>query len=237
MIGSIFLRGWLLGLGAAVPLGPINIEIIRRSLLIHPLAGAALGAGAVTADTIYIALTYGGTAALISDSPVARGVLGVAGAAFLLYLGVMAVRSGIDRAGTAARFEAAQRTASGHAPALLDGEESRAATSRRHIRPLRQYGIGLGLTMLNPYTIAYWLAVSSEVVALSDGGWSPLAALAAGVVLGAGGWVVFLTSALAAGRRLVGVRFLMAVSVLGGLVLVGFAGWRFGWLAGEMWGG
>src|SRR6187551_2601489 len=54
---TMFAKGVLLGLGAAVPIGPVNVQIARQALRNGFGAGFALGCGAVTVDVFYAALT------------------------------------------------------------------------------------------------------------------------------------------------------------------------------------
>jgi len=85
-------RGIALGLGAAVPIGPVNVQIARRALGGSALAGAALGCGAVTADVTYAALSSLSFARLL-DRPVAVNLIGAAGALLLTWLGVECLRA------------------------------------------------------------------------------------------------------------------------------------------------
>ncbi len=50
---EIFLRGMLIGLAIAAPVGPIGILCIRRTLAYGRLSGLLSGLGAATADAIY----------------------------------------------------------------------------------------------------------------------------------------------------------------------------------------
>ena len=50
---SILLRGGLIGLSIAAPVGPIGVLCIRRTLAEGRLAGLVSGLGAATADAIY----------------------------------------------------------------------------------------------------------------------------------------------------------------------------------------
>ena len=57
MRGAIILKGLALGLGAAVPIGPVNVEIARRVLRNGFRNGFALGCGAVSIDVSYAVLS------------------------------------------------------------------------------------------------------------------------------------------------------------------------------------
>ncbi len=62
---SVFLRGLVLGVVIAAPVGPVGILCIRRTLEKGIFAGLATGLGAAFADTIFAAIAaFGVTAAL-----------------------------------------------------------------------------------------------------------------------------------------------------------------------------
>src|SRR5688500_19678667 len=72
------LKGVLLGLGAAVPIGPVNVEMARRALRGGFFAGFALGCGAVTVDVLYLVLSSLSVAQLLNHPRVLKP-LAVAG--------------------------------------------------------------------------------------------------------------------------------------------------------------
>src|SRR3954468_2319963 len=84
----LIFKGTLLGLGAAVPIGPVNVEIVRRTLRGGFLAGFALGCGAVTVDVCYAVLSSLGVGLLLRR-PLFYWLLTFGGIALLTYLGVM----------------------------------------------------------------------------------------------------------------------------------------------------
>src|SRR5688500_18429255 len=86
-------KGMVLGLGAAAPIGPVNVEIARRSLRGGFGAGLLLGCGAVTIDVVYLALASAGMATLVVGRPRLMLAVGVVGAVVLGYLGATALRS------------------------------------------------------------------------------------------------------------------------------------------------
>jgi L-lysine exporter family protein LysE/ArgO len=240
MTGTLALQGFLLGLGAAAPLGPVNVEIIRRCLLIRPLAGAALGAGAVTVDVAYLVAAFLGAGALLEGNPSLKIALGLGGTLFLAWLGIGALRSGLDRAAIEKKLAEARHLS----PETADQAEQAADALEAGRDPssslARHYVFGLLMTFFNPLTIAFWMMVSLQIQAASASEGSGLMAsllpLAIGAAAGAGGWVAFLTGSLALGRRFAGARFLMGVGVFGGLVILGFAG-KLGWTTFSLWRG
>src|SRR4051794_37888984 len=81
------IAGIVLGLGAAIPIGPVNVEIARRALHQGFWTGVALGLGAVTVDVFYaIVSTLSFTKVL--NQPTILLVMTAGGACLLAYLGV-----------------------------------------------------------------------------------------------------------------------------------------------------
>src|SRR5436190_22106774 len=91
---GIFLKGVILGLGAAVPIGPVNVEIARRTLRGGFLAGFALGCGAVTVDVTYVILSSLGFR-ILANKPLIFWPLSIGGILLLCYLGGMSWRDAI----------------------------------------------------------------------------------------------------------------------------------------------
>ncbi|MBI3162494.1 MAG: LysE family transporter [Chloroflexi bacterium] len=84
----IFLRGFLIGLSIAAPVGPIGVLCIRRTLAEGKLTGFLSGMGAATADMVYGAIAAFGLT-MVTDLLVGNAVwLKIIGGGFLLYLGV-----------------------------------------------------------------------------------------------------------------------------------------------------
>jgi len=87
---STLLRGPLIGLSIAAPVGPIGVVCIRRSVAGGRAAGLVSGLGAATADAIFGAIAALGLA-IISDVLVTQQFwLRLIGGLFLCYLGVSA---------------------------------------------------------------------------------------------------------------------------------------------------
>jgi L-lysine exporter family protein LysE/ArgO len=205
---SMISKGVLLGLGAAVPIGPVNVEIARRTLRGGFRAGFLLGCGAVTVDMTYAILTSLGVRPLLAQ-PRVMTVLGIAGAVVLAYLGVICFVS------------AARQFRAPTADPATDNEKRPAE---------RDYLTGLAMTSLNPMTLAFWCIVVPGLASQ----WSANPArdlpwVCLGVFLGAISWVVSFTSLMTwVGRR--GKRATwLAADIAGGTMLLGFAAyalWR-----------
>jgi threonine/homoserine/homoserine lactone efflux protein len=86
-IFSLLAKALGIGLLLAVPVGPIGLLCLRRSLTLGMAAGMAVGLGAATADGIYAgiaAFALGAAAPFIADA----AWLGVAGGAALIAIGL-----------------------------------------------------------------------------------------------------------------------------------------------------
>lgn len=92
--GASFAQGFALGIGAAVPLGPINILIMNRALERYHHA-VLIGLGAMSADMIYLSLSILGIIEFARDGSAVR-IFSIAGSAFLLYLAFSIYRGAGD---------------------------------------------------------------------------------------------------------------------------------------------
>jgi threonine/homoserine/homoserine lactone efflux protein len=131
-VGQAFLLGIAAGYAIAIPFGPIAILIVRTGVRQGLRAAAAAGAGTATADLVFatIAMLFGAAASALI-APILPAARLVAGAA----LAVIAVRG------------------------LLAGPQ----VMERESAPVRAgntYLLFLGLTMLNPPTVIYFVSLA-----------------------------------------------------------------------------
>lgn len=90
MLLGFLLKGMLVGIIIALPAGPVGVICIRRTIFHGRLAGFISGLGAASADAVFgIIAAFGLTfvSELLLDY---QGWLRLAGAAFLLYIGISA---------------------------------------------------------------------------------------------------------------------------------------------------
>lgn len=207
MVLGFLVRGVLLGLGAAAPIGPVNVEIARRTLRFGRAAGFFLGCGAVTVDVIYAVVTSL-TLLPVRDYPTVMKGLGLAGGAFLGWLGILCLRGAMR----------------GHGREGAGGAVVTAPPSSR----AKHYLHGLLMTALNPMTLLFWFVGVPGTVG-GGGGNLALPLVCAGVFAGALSWVSFFTLLIGHAGRFGTQRWLGVVDVAGGLMLLGFAAmaiWR-----------
>jgi threonine/homoserine/homoserine lactone efflux protein len=194
---ELALRGILIGLSLGAPIGPINIEILRRGLRSGFLAGWLVGIGAVTGDTLYCLLTIAGLTPVV-DHRIVRIALLAAGGLFLIYMGFMCLRS--------ARSHVTISSSSG-----TSGER-------------RSYLTGFLMALLNPYGIVFWLSLGGALVAsgIENTGRLGTVSLVIGVIAGIVLWITTLSLLVKGGRRFVTDRVFRLVNLTSGLLLIVF---------------
>lgn len=197
MILGPLLKGLLIGLVVAAPVGAIGVLCIQRTLSGGARAGYATGLGVATADGLYAGVAAFGLTMLTSALVGLQTPLRLLGGLALLYLGW--------RAFTTTPSTCAEETHRAAAPSL--------------------YASALLLTLANPLTImAFGAVFASGGLALGAGdGWVPAAVLTLGVFLGSLGWWLALVTATALVRHRAPDGVLRNVSRASGLVMVGFA--------------
>jgi L-lysine exporter family protein LysE/ArgO len=195
----ILWQGILLGLGAAAPIGPVNVEIARRAIRGGWAQGVLLGLGAVTIDVGYaIAVSLG--VRLIIANAIVRTTLGIAAAAVLAYLGMACLRSAREQY---------------RADPMSQPDEKPVTNS---------YPTGLAMTAVNPMTLAFWFGVVPGLVgALSKNPRHDLPVVSAGVFLGATAWVLFFATTMSLLRRVGKRRTMIGADFAGGVMLLAFA--------------
>lgn len=192
-----FIFGLLLGLGAAIPIGAINLEIIRRNLNIGLKAGLFLGFGACLADLTYLILLSIGALALL-NYPLALKGAGVLGALILAWFGWQALRM---------------------KPAMNQVEKHARGKRSASLKHLYQ---GYLLTLINAYTIIFWSSVSVTIAAHTKTHHAVIYA-GLGVLTGTVSWVWSLNLFLHATRHRISQKMTHRINIAGGIILLLFA--------------
>ncbi|OGT64728.1 MAG: hypothetical protein A3J38_00435 [Gammaproteobacteria bacterium RIFCSPHIGHO2_12_FULL_45_9] len=191
-----FLVGLLLGWGAAIPIGPLNLEMIRRNITLGTACGMGLGFGACCADMTYLALLMTG-ALLLLTHPVVSQVVGVLSALILGWFGVSAFKK----------------------PPAVHAEQ----VSHVPIPPW-QHGIqGYLMTLCNPFTILFWSSVSAQASEWATSTGLATVWIGVGVLAGTVSWVLSLNSVLHVTRHLLSKKAMLYLNYVGGVILLGFA--------------
>ncbi len=169
MFEWIFLKGAIVGLLIAAPVGPINVLVIRRTLVHGRLAGFASGLGAALADTVFGAIAALGISMLQTFLEQERLALSLVGAVVLLVMGLRLLH------------RPAPEIAAGQDPTSLFAD----------------FTSTLFLTLTNPITVLSFLAIFAAFGVRPDGqigmdDWL----LLAGVMAGAMVWWVIVVEAV-----------------------------------------
>ena len=207
-LGIPFLiKGLLIGLSIAAPLGPIGILCINRTLTEGPRMGFICGLGAAAADALY---ALAGTVALsvigqwIIDD---RTALRIVGGLFLVYLGARTFMR----------------------PAIVAPAPARTAA----LLPPGAHAAFMStflLTLANPVTMLSFAAIFAGLgvapvgaaPGMIQGADSAAAALVLGVFLGSALWWFVLSSVIGRLRHYIGVRTLAVINRVCGTVLTAF---------------
>lgn len=190
----LFITGLLLGWGAAIPLGPINVEIIRRNLLFGTPSGVAMALGATMADTCYILLILGGILVFLNHPVVLEGI-GFVGAFVLAWFAYKSFTAKV-----------------------VDSHKTLQAWNFYHT-----WVAGFLMTLLNPFTIIFWSSVSSLIANYATGQTGAVFYASLGVIVGTLSWSMSLNTVLHFTRHKISPRIMRRLNMIGGLILLGFA--------------
>src|SRR6202042_3223078 len=89
----LIFAGVIMGLIAAVPIGPVNLICIRRSFAFGPLNGFVSGLGAALGDGVFAAITFFGLTWIAQLIQSYEPIIEVIGGALLVWFGVHTVMS------------------------------------------------------------------------------------------------------------------------------------------------
>lgn len=189
------IKGIVLGLSIAAPVGPIGVLCIRRTLANGIIMGFVSGLGAATADAIYGCIAALGLSAVSAFFLDHQSYLRVIGGVFLLYLGYTTFKS-------------------------MPAKEAAIAGGEGLIGV---YISTLFLTITNPLTILSFAAIFAGfgVSALGEN-YSSAIFLVVGVFLGSMLWWLILSAMVNVLRHNFDQRRLKLVNQLSGLTIAGF---------------
>jgi threonine/homoserine/homoserine lactone efflux protein len=199
----LFLKGLAFGFVLAATVGPMWVLCLRRTLAAGTLVGVASGMGIAVADSIYGAVAAFGLTA-VSSLLLGQGFwLGLAGAAFLLWLGAKALLA---------------------KPAPIEAANGTPDASARDIAAA--FLSTLGLTLTNPPTILAFAAIFAGLGLASNADYSAAAVIVAGVFLGSAAWWVILAASAGGLRARVGPGLMRGINIVSGCTILGFAAWQ-----------
>jgi threonine/homoserine/homoserine lactone efflux protein len=185
---ATLINGFALGWSVAWPPGPVNAEMLRRTLLPRSRRGGfwgawQLGLGACTGDFLWALAVMTGAGALL-NTPRIRLALAIVSFVLLLFLAGMF--------GLGAWRSAQQKRSP------ID--------EANHPRQAKKYGgylLGLTMALTSPWNLGFWLAViGGQQSVTRDASIGNSLAFAGSVVLGAVAWTLVFSVAIKQGARI-----------------------------------
>jgi threonine/homoserine/homoserine lactone efflux protein len=189
---TFFLKGIAIGFLMAIPIGPIGIMCIRKTLTEGRLSGLIIGLGAATADVFYGCVAVFGLTVISDTLSDQRIWIRIVGGALLFFLGIKTFR------------------AQPKDPKLKISGSGR----------LRSYFTVVVLTLTNPLTIFAFIAVFAAFglgVGLS---FFSAVVLVAGVFIGSCLWFFLLTSGSILFKKKLDLVSLKWVNKIAGILII-----------------
>jgi len=192
---SFFIKGIILGISIAAPVGPIGILCIRRTLQFGRFSGLFSGLGAAVADSMYALVAAFGLT-IVSDFLITGHFwLQLVGGLFLLYLGWRT-------------FFAKPNDAGGQVP---------------HTTLLNDFISTFFLTILNPMTILAFLAMFASLgLSSSQVDYVEVGTLVSAVFLGSAIWWLILSEGVTLFRKKVSQRVMLWINRIAGIMIAAF---------------
>ncbi len=188
-----FLVSILVGWGVAMPIGPINIEMMQRNLRFGLVYGITVGVGASVADLTYLFLLASSLLVFLQYPEVLKGI-SIIGAAILLWFAYQAFKK----------------------PAPSNEKKLTPASIWQCILS------GYLMALFSPFNILFWGSLTTQMAMItkthSDLFWAGL-----GIISGALSWVITLNMLIHFSRHRLKDRVVRLLNITGGLILVAFA--------------
>lgn len=193
------IKGIILGLALAAPVGPIGILCIRKTLNFGRLVGFISGLGAATADAIYGSFALFGLT-IVSQFLIKQSLwIHLIGSLFLFYLAFITLKKPVK-----------------------DTIENESMTKMNYILT---FGSTLFLTLTNPMTIVSFIGI---IAGMSTGTESKSSIyLVLGVFLGSAIWWLFLSYIIGFFRRATSHTTMKLINTISSLILFGFGIYSF----------
>lgn len=202
-MAAFFFKGLVFGFLLAATVGPMWVLCLRRTLAAGTLVGLASGMGIAVADAMYGAVAAFGLAA-VSSFLLGQGFwLGLAGAAFLLWLGSKTLLA---------------------RPVPIEVGNGAADASARDLAAA--FFSTLGLTLANPPTILAFAAIFAGLGLASNADYAAAAVIVAGVFLGSAAWWMILAAGAGQLRARLGPGLMRGINIVSGCAILGFAAWQ-----------
>jgi threonine/homoserine/homoserine lactone efflux protein len=168
----LILSGVVMGLIAAVPIGPVNLICIRRSFAFGPVNGFVSGLGAALGDGVFAAIMGFGLTWIAQMIEGYATIIELIGGAMMVYMGYRTFVS----------------------PPILRGMDDKPDSEGTNL--LRAIVSTFALTVTNPATLLFFGGMFAGLGGLAGGAgdYGDAGFVVAGVVGGSAGWWLALTT-------------------------------------------
>ncbi len=191
----LFARTLVLGLLVAVPVGPMGILCIQRTMAHGWRGGAATGIGIASADAIYAGFAAFGLTTVSHWMVAYQAYIRSVGGLALLWLGWRAIVARPTR------------------------DVARAIDSRR-LKSL--YASAMGLTLTNPMTVIFFAAIFASAGLAAQARTGGALAVTLGVACGSLSWWLALATGVSAVRHAVSERMISVLNRISGGLIIAF---------------
>jgi threonine/homoserine/homoserine lactone efflux protein len=191
------LQNILLGLTLAAPIGPVNLEIIKRGLNSGFKQAFLTGAGAMSADATYLTLIFFGLTTFLNITFM-KIFLGIVGSIILIYLGALSVKE------------------------FFRHSENKSKSPQQLFS--NSYITGYVLAISSPMTIVWWTGVFGALFASQTNTVTNISAFFSclSILLGCFLWVFSLAAVLHFGKNFINKKTTGFISLIAGIFLIGF---------------
>jgi threonine/homoserine/homoserine lactone efflux protein len=198
----IIASGFFIGLIAAIPIGPVNLLCVRRTLAYDPLHGFMSGLGAVLADLIYGSITAFGFTAIAQLIQGHSTILEVAGGFMLVVFGARTYME----------------------PPNIRLEENCEKKEKRALPLMRAMASTFALAITNPATMLAFTAMFAGVAGLvgQHASFYSAAFLVIGVVAGSTFWWFTLTTVTGLFHKRIDDRVMSIINKVSGVIVTIF---------------
>lgn len=187
-----FLKGIVIGFAMAIPIGPIGIICVRKTLTEGRVKGLIIGLGAATADLLYSCIAAFGLT-IVSNTLISQKIwIRLVGGALLLFLGIKT-------------FLARPKDPK------LDVNKGGS---------LRTYFTIVFLTLTNPMTIFAFIAIFAALGLDRGLSYLSASALVIGVFIGSTLWFLILSSGASFFRNKLDLEGLKWVNKIAGILII-----------------
>ncbi|EIJ81355.1 putative L-lysine exporter protein LysE2 [Bacillus methanolicus PB1] len=195
----------ILGLSLSIPVGPINIEMIKRGIKNGFWHSWAVGLGGMSADVVLMLLIYFGISNYLT-TPIAQSIMWIFGFLILVFLGFESIRDAFKEV-------------------TISDEVQKESKSKSFLS-------GFLIAISNPLNIIFWIGIYGSVLTttLNTVHQGQALLFSSAIFIGIALWDLSVASTIHFGRKFASQRFLKWLSVIAGFVLIGF-GISFGYRA------